>query len=96
MAITWTIEQLDRQTSDGFVNTAYWRATAIDGNHSATAYGTCGWTAEAPTIPYNQLTQETVLGWVWANGVDKEATEANLASQIELQKHPVTKTGVPW
>jgi hypothetical protein len=96
MATTWNISQLDRQTIDGFVTTAHWRATAVDGAHSASVYGTCGWTAEAPTIPYAQLTQETVLGWVWANGVDKEAIEASLASQIKLQKHPVTATGVPW
>ncbi|CAB5212723.1 hypothetical protein UFOVP188_46 [uncultured Caudovirales phage] len=96
MSITWTVEQLNRQASDGFVTTAHWRATAVDGEHSATVYGTCGWTAETPNIPYDQLTQETVLGWIWTNGVDKEVIEANLASQIELQKHPVTKTGVPW
>jgi hypothetical protein len=96
MTTTWTISQLDRQTSDGFVTTAHWRATAVDGDYSASVYGTCGWTAEAPTIPYNQLTQETVLGWIWANGVDKETTEASLASQIEDQKNPTTATGVPW
>jgi hypothetical protein len=96
MTITWNIEQLDRPTSDGFVTTAHWRATAVDGDYSATAYGTCGWPAAAPTIPYDQLTQDTVLGWIWADGVNKETTEANLTAQIELQKHPVTEAGVPW
>jgi hypothetical protein len=94
--ITWVIQQLDRQTSDNFVTTAHWRANAVDGDYSASAYGTCGWSKGAPVIPYDQLTQDTVLDWCWANGVDKDATEASLASQIELLKNPVTATGVPW
>jgi len=37
-----------------------------------------------------------VLGWCWASGVDKDATEASLAQNIALQKNPVTATGTPW
>jgi hypothetical protein len=96
MSVTWNISQLDRQTSDGFVTTAHWQATAVDGEHSASVYSTCSWSDGTPTVAYNQLTQETVLGWIWANGVDKDAVEASLAAQIELKKNPVTATGVPW
>jgi hypothetical protein len=93
--IVWNISQLDRQTSDGFVTTAHWQANATDGNYSASVYSTCSWSGTA-TIPYASLTKETVLGWIWANGVDKAAVEASLNAQIELQKNPVTATGVPW
>jgi len=96
MTTTWTISQLDRQTADGFVTTAHWQATAVDGEHSASVYSTCSWSSGTPVIPYADLTQATVLGWIWANGVDKDATEAALAAQIELKKNPVTATGVPW
>jgi hypothetical protein len=96
MNITWNILQLDRQTSDGFVTTAHWQANATDGDYSASIYSTCSWSEGTPTVPYDSLTQETVLGWIWANGVDKDATEANLAAQIDLQKNPVTAKGVPW
>ena len=96
MTTTWTISQLDRQTADGYVTTAHWQATAVDGKHSASIYNTCSWSDGTPTIPYADLTQATVLGWIWANGVDKTATEASLAAQIELKKNPVTATGVPW
>ena len=96
MSITWTISTLDRNTANGFVTTAHWRATAVDGDYSASIYSTCGWAEGTPTIPYADLTQETVLNWVWANGVDKQATEDALAAQIALQKNPVTSTGVPW
>jgi hypothetical protein len=96
MTTLWTISQLDRQTSDGFVTTAHWQATAVDGEHSASVYSTCSWSDGTPTVDYADLTQEQVLGWIWANGVDKDATEAALAAQIELKKNPVQATGVPW
>jgi hypothetical protein len=96
MSVTWTISQLDRQTSDGFVTTAHWQATAVDGEHSASVYATCSCSDGTPTVAYDQLTQETVLGWIWANGVDKDAVEASLAVQIEAKKNPTTATGVPW
>ena len=96
MTTTWTISQLDRQTSDGFVTTAHWQATAVDGEHSASIYATCSWSDGTPTVPFADLTKETVLDWIWANGVDKDATEAALAAQIKLKKNPVTATGVPW
>lgn len=96
MTTTWTIVELDRKTSNGFVTTAHWTVTAVDGDYSASSYGSCGWGEGTPTIPYANLTQETVLGWIWANGVDKEAVEASLQAQIDLQKNPVTAKGVPW
>ena len=96
MTTTWTISQLDRQTSDGFVTTAHWQATAVDGEHSASVYATCSWSDGTPTVDYADLTQATVLGWIWANGVDKEAVEASLQAQIDAQKNPVSATGVPW
>jgi hypothetical protein len=43
------------------------------------------------------LTQDQVLGWVWANGVDKDATEAAVEGQIEAQKNPpVVSPPLPW
>jgi hypothetical protein len=94
--IVWNISQTNYETANGFVTTAHWQATAIDGDYSASVYSTCSWSEGTATIPYASLTQETVLGWIWANGVDKAATEAALNAQIELQKNPVTATGVPW
>ena len=96
MATTWTITQLDRQTSNGFVTTAHWTASAVDGDYSASTYSTSSWADGTPTTPYADLTQATVLGWIWANGVDKEAVEASLQAQIDAQKNPVSATGVPW
>jgi len=94
--VNWTISQLDRNTANGFVTTAHWQATAVDGEYSASTYATCSWADGTVNTPYADLTQDTVLGWVWANGVDKTATEAALAAQIDLKKHPVTASGKPW
>ena len=92
--ITWKITNLDRKTADGFVMTAHWTAVAVDGDYSASIYSTVSWDGE-PSVPYDQLTEETVLGWVWQS-VDKEAAEATLMAQIEEQKAPSKATGVPW
>ena len=91
---TWKIVQLDRKTADGFVTTAHWTVTATDGDYSAGAYGACGFDGEL-TTPYESLTKEQVLGWVWQT-VNKEETEQTLAGQIEAKKNPVSATGVPW
>lgn len=96
MQITWTIDTTDYKTSDGFICCAHWRANAVDGEYSASVYGTCGFQGDDPTIPYADVTETEVLQWCWDNGVDKDATEANLATQIEALKNPVQESGVPW
>ena len=96
ISYNWTISETNYKVSNGFVFCAHWQANATDGEYSASVYSTCSWSDGTATIPYASLTKETVLGWIWANGVDKDAVEASLAAQIELQKNPVTATGVPW
>ncbi len=96
MTTTWKITQTDYQTSDGFISTAHWTATAVDGDYTASIYSTASWQAGIPTIPYASVTEAEVLNWVWANGVDKQATEDALEAQIALQKAPVTASGTPW
>ena len=92
---TWNISLTDYETANGFITTAHWTATAVDGEYSASVYGTCGFTG-TPTIPYAQVTMAEVLDWCWASGVDKDAVEASLAANIALQKNPVSSSGTPW
>jgi len=94
MEITWNVHQLERAIDTGYVQTAHWTVSATDGEYSASSYGSCGFDGEL-TTPYESLTKEQVLEWVWQT-VDKEETEASLASQIEAQKNPVTASGIPW
>jgi len=95
---TWTISTLERELSDGGVIVAHWRATAVDGDFSASSYGTCGFTPDPSAsgfIAYDSLTEADVIGWVQAE-VDKDAIEASLAAQIEADKNPTQAAGVPW
>lgn len=94
--VNWTISTLDREVSNGFVICAHWQATAVDGDYTASIYSTSSWASGTPTIPYASVTMAEVLDWVWANGVDKQATEDALAANIALQKAPVTASGTPW
>jgi hypothetical protein len=94
---TWSVAQLDRNTSDGFVNTVHWRVNATEGDLNASSYGTVGYAKEEgkTLIPYASLTETAVIAWV-QESLDKDATEASLAQQIEALKNPVTATGLPW
>lgn len=95
---TWTISTLERELSDGGVVVAHWRATAVDGDFSASSYGTCGFTPDPSAsgfIAYDSLTEADVIGWVQAE-VDKNGIEASLAAQIEADKNPTQAAGVPW
>jgi hypothetical protein len=96
MTTTWKITQTDYLVADGFITTAHWTATAVDGTYTTSAYSTCSFANAEPAIPYASVTEQEVLNWCWNNGVDKDATEASLAQQIELLKNPVTATGTPW
>ena len=99
MTTTWTIAQLERTLDDGGVVVAHWRATATDGDFSATNYGTAGFTPDPSSsdyVPYDDITEEVALGWCFADGVDKDAIEASLQANIEAQKNPTQASGVPW
>ena len=107
--ITWVIEwmqcypQEDGKTD--VVITAGWRCNGAQTsgtppmNYNATSYGTCGFTLDpsAPFTPYADLTQDQVLGWCWAGGVDKASIEANVQAQIDNQINPpVIQPPLPW
>lgn len=93
--ITWKINQLDRQTSDGLVTTAHYTVNAVDGEHTVGSYGTVGFERGESFIAYASLTEAQVIAWV-KDKLDVEAIEASLAAQIESLKNPTTATGTPW
>lgn len=48
-------------------------------------------------MPYDQLVQEQVLGWVWDNGVSKSESESFVQGQIEQMIAPsVVVPPLPW
>jgi hypothetical protein len=93
----WSVNQMDRLTSDGFVVTVHYNVSATEDTYQASTYGTIGYTQEPGETytPYDQLTEAQVVGWVQTS-LGKDTVEASLQSQIELQKNPVVATGTPW
>jgi hypothetical protein len=95
MEFTWNVVQMDRLTSDGFVVTVHYNVSAVDGEFTASTYGTVGYTEEGAFTPYSQLTEAVVVGWV-KDSLGQATVEESLAAQIEAQKNPVQETGLPW
>ena len=43
------------------------------------------------------MSEDIVLGWIWANGVDKAEVEANVARELDAQINPpVVSKPLPW
>ena len=85
------------------VFTVHWQCNGTqeqDGKtYNGYVYSTCGvtYTAGSPYTPYADLTQDQVLGWIWASGVDKDATEAAVQQQIDNAINPpVVTPPLPW
>lgn len=102
---TWKVENIECLTQSGDLeNVVYnvaWRVFASDGTTQTSTYGAT--VVPAPTlenfIPYSQLTEETVLGWVHSvMGEDQKAmTEASAVSALEYILSPkVVTQPLPW
>lgn len=100
MEIIWKIENTERRYEDGGIIIAHWRATAIDGIYTSSVYGSVGFTPEPDSedfIPYNQLTEQNILSWLWnSDELDRTVIEDKLINKIENQKTPTTVIGLPW
>ena len=95
---TWRIANLERETADGYVFTAHYTVDVKDDTYSAGAYGSIGFERPETLIPYADLTEEQVIGWVKeALGSDKvlEIGQALLA-QLDEQRQPTKAAGLPW
>ena len=96
MNFTWNVVQMDRLTSDGFVVTVHYTVNAVDGEFTASTYGTVGYTQEDKSYtPFADLTEAVVVGWV-QESLGKDTVEEGLTAQIEAQKTPVQESGLPW
>ena len=99
--ITWSITAMNCSTTEQNPDTVivcHWTCSGTDGTYNASIYSTCS--VPSPTgsfTPYSSLTQEQVLGWCYANGVNKTATEAAVEAQLQAQINPpVVTPALPW
>ena len=95
MEFTWSVVQMNRQVADGFVTTVHYNVSAVDGEFTASTYGTVGYTEEGAFTPYSQLTEAVVVGWVQTS-LGKDTVETALVAQIDALKNPVSESGLPW
>ena len=118
---TWSVSNMTRVDADGGVITAYWSLLAandvvlnedgevISGGETATEGGKQRFEYDASSsdfIPYADLKESDVLGWIWeACKVDEETAEefkARIESertakvQAQIDRKAAQSTGVPW
>jgi hypothetical protein len=96
---TWAVAQLERETEDGYVFTVHYTVAANDGVYSSSAYGSLGLERpEDEMIPFADLTEEIVIGWVKDKFGEEKVTEIETALQAQLdeQHAPSKAQGLPW
>ncbi len=104
---TWQVNTLQRELADGYVNKVIYRVNGEDGTYKFRATGELDLPKPDTLIPYADLTEETVIGWVKAklnsdtdadgNTIDKVAQiEAAVENGVNEQKTPTTGVGTPW
>ena len=104
MAITktWEINTLERELADGYVKKVIYRVKGIDGSEEkARETGEVELAKPDTLVPYKDLTESPVLGWVKAkldadNAGTVAAIEKSLEDKIALITTPVEATGKPW
>jgi hypothetical protein len=100
--LSWIIERLLVKPTEGtltdVVITADWRCNGSQDQYSGTCYGSTSFFPPTGSFtPYDQLTQDQVLGWCFASGVNQSAIEANVTQQINDQINPpIIAPPLPW
>ena len=99
---TTTIDRMYtmQQPDPNYVVNVLWTVTGVDGEHTASIGGNTQFDSsqqEGPVIPYDQLTEATVLGWIPASQI--ESAQACVQGQIDSMINPPASpenTPLPW
>lgn len=98
----WTITDLDcyseYQNKNNVVYNVHWRCDGTENNISVFVYGTCVIEIlEKLFTPYENLTEQQILNWIWASGIDKTNKENLIQNQINNLKNSIFVTKpLPW
>ena len=109
---TWSVSDMTHMDSDGGVILVYWSCVAqSDGSPSYTATEggklRCEYDASSPDfIPYADLTEADVLGWVYTSLIEGEETADEAKARVEadrtakvqgqIDRANTEASGVPW
>ena len=111
MAITttWSVSDMQHTDATGGVFLVYWSCVATDGTYSATEGGKLRCDPDPSSsdyIPYADLTEADVLGWVYNSLIEGDETAAEAKARIEanrtakvqgqIDRAATTAFGVPW
>ena len=109
ISTTWSVSNMVRDEADGGVVTVYWSCVASDGTYSATEGGKLRLTPDASAddfVAYADLTEETVLSWVYDSLVEGEETATEAKTRVEtnrtgkvqgqIDRAAAQSDGMPW
>jgi len=89
-----------QQPDPNYVVNVLWTVTGVDGSNTASINGNTQFDSsqqEGAFVPYDQLTQAIVIGWIPANQID--SAQANVQGQIDSMITPPVSpesTPLPW
>ena len=102
---TWTVTRMEtlQNPDPNYVVRAYWTLTGVDGQYvySVESTNTFNSQQESNFIPYDQLTNDIVVGWIQnALGVSGVSSfESGIQGQIDTMINPPPtpqNTPLPW
>ena len=105
MNINWKIEKIDciSQLGDlsNVVYSIHWRVYASEGDDTTSVYGSSEIEVSSDDgfIPFDQLTEEVVLGWTFSALGDENKAIAELGATSALERLLAPKiitNDVPW
>lgn len=98
----WKIYNLERITANGFVTEVTYACESSNGSISTRSIGDLTLTGsieEPGFVPYENLTESEVLGWVNAS-IDEAAVEtansASIAAMVIARAAITSSNGMPW
>lgn len=95
---SWKVTNLEREIQDGFVYRAHYTILASDGIYESSAYGSLDLERPNDLIPFDQLTEEVMVGWVKDKFGDEKVAEIEIALQVQIdeKRSPTKAACVPW
>ena len=88
-----------QQPDPDYVVNAIWQVTGVDGEYTATIQGNTQFSSQqaTPFIPYDQLTEAIVIGWVPASDIEssQQCVQGQINSLITPPVSPAN-TALPW
>ena len=96
-SVTWALANVDYDLSDGFCHTAHWTVQRVDGDYSASSYGSVGLTKPESLTTRTDLKTADIIADVRAVlGTDRVTEiENSLILQISEKKTPTQGRFVP-